>query len=119
MRLVQVSIRRSSEVLGSVLKHAPSGNCAVAVVTPTRNKPNSNAPRTANPLPGILDKTHIPTSYHRSMWIDGALVGCDQRCFPQGAPCRLEPQSRPIENPHRVILSTVSARRTVPGLKLA
>src|SRR5258708_35035872 len=66
MRLVQVSIRRSSEVLGSVLKHAPSGNCAVAVVTPTRSKPNSNAPRTANPLPGILDKTLIPTSYHRS-----------------------------------------------------
>src|SRR5712675_1782470 len=75
MKPVQALIRRSSEVLGSVLKHAPGGDCAVAVVTPERSKPNSNVPRTANPLPGILDKTFIPTSYHRSMAIDGALVG--------------------------------------------
>src|SRR5258706_10722440 len=66
MKPVQALIRRSSEVLASVLKHAPGGDCAVAVLTPTKSKPNSNAPRTANPLPGMLDKTFIPTSYHRS-----------------------------------------------------
>src|SRR5258707_6531771 len=67
MKFVQASIRRSSDVLGSVLKHAPSGDCAVAVVTPTKGKLNSNAPPAANPLADILaPKTLMPTSYHRS-----------------------------------------------------
>src|SRR5258708_35433838 len=67
MKLVQASIRRSREVPASVLKHAPSEGCAVAVVTPTKSKLNSNVPRAANPLADILaPKTLMPTSYHRS-----------------------------------------------------
>src|SRR4030088_1038509 len=117
MKLVQASIRRSSEVLASVLKHAPSDDCAVAVVTPTKSKLNSNVPRAANPLPSILaPKTLIPTWYHKSTLASlserselreaaprsataerGRCPSPCGRCSPWGPPCRLEPQSQQIE----------------------